>query len=77
MEINTEKRITATKLAEGKVATQISGSGDDVLEMLTMLQRSVDLIMLEKNTPPAVVGITLLQTVEIGLEMAVKDRSGK
>ena len=77
MDKSAEKRITATKLAEGKVATQISGSGDDVLEMLTMLQRSVALIMLEKNTPPAVVGITLLQTVDIGLQMAVNDRSGK
>ena len=78
MENKTDKKeITAKKLAEGKVVTQISGSGDDVLEMLAMLQRSVALILREEGAPPAMAGITLLHYMEMGLEMAVKDRSGK
>lgn len=78
MENKTDKKeITAKKLAEGKVVTQISGSGDDVLEMLAMLQRSVALILMEEGAPPAMAGITLLHYMEMGLEMAVKDRSGK
>ena len=59
------------------MVTQISGSGDDVLEMLAMLQRSVALILMEEGAPPAMAGITLLHYMEMGLEMAVKDRSGK
>ena len=77
MEKSADIKITATKLAEGKVAAQISGSGDDVLEMLAMLNRSVAMIMMERGTPLDMVGITLLQTVDIGLQMAVNDRSGK
>ncbi len=78
MENGTDKKeITAKKLAEGKVVTQISGSGGDVLEMLAMLQRSVALILMEEGAPPALAGITLLHYMEMGLEMAVKDRSGK
>lgn len=78
MENGTDKKeIAAKKLAEGKVVTQISGSGSDVLEMLAMLQRSVALILMEEGAPPAVAGITLLRYMEMGLEMAIKDRSGK
>lgn len=72
-----KKEINARKLAEGQVVTQISGSGSDVLEMLAMLQRSVAIIMMEAGTPPAMVGIALLRSMETGLNLAVKDRSGK
>lgn len=78
MENETDKKeITAKKLAEGKVVTKISGSGSDVLEMLAMLQRSVALILMEEGAPPTLAGITLLHYMEMGLEMDVKDRSGK
>ncbi len=78
MENETNKmEITARKLAEGKVVTRINGRGDDVLEMLAMLQRSVALIMLKGGTPPAAVGLALLRSMETGLDLAVKDRSGK
>lgn len=77
MENGTDKKeITAQKTEEG-VVTRISGSGGDVLEMLAMLQRSVALILMEEGAPPAMAGITLLHYMEMGLEMAVKDRSGK
>lgn len=72
-----KKEITARKLAEGQVVTQISGSGSDVLEMLAMLQRSVAIIMMEAGTPPAMVEIALLHSMETGLDLAVKDRSRK
>ena len=72
-----KKEITAKKLAEGQVVTQISGNGNDVLEMLAMLQQSVAIIMMEAGTPPAMVGIALLHSMETGLDLAVKDRSGK
>ncbi len=72
-----KKEINARKLAEGQVVTQISGSGSDVLEMLAMLQRSVAIIMMEAGTPPAMVEIALLRSMETGLDLAVKDRSGK
>jgi len=72
-----KKEINARKLAEGQVVTQISGSGSDVLEMLAMLQRSVAIIMMEEGTPPAMVEIALLRSMETGLDLAVKDRSGK
>ena len=71
-----KKEINARKLAEGQVVTQISGSGSDVLEMLAMLQRSVAIIMMEAGTPPAMVEIALLRSMETGLDLAVKDRSG-
>ena len=72
-----KKEINARKLAEGQVVTHISGSGSDVLEMLAMLQRSVAIIMMEAGTPPAMVEIALLRSMETGLDLAVKDRSGK
>ena len=72
-----KKEITAKKLAEGQVLTQISGNGADVLQMLAMLQRSVAIILMENGESPETARITLLQAMEIGLNMAIKDRSGK
>ena len=78
MENGTDKKeITAKKLAEGQVVTQISGNGKDVLEMLAMLQRSVAIILMENGASPTTAAATLLQATEMGMNMAVKDRSGK
>ena len=78
METGTDKKeITAKKLAEGQVLTQISGNGADVLQMLAMLQRSVAIILMENGASPTTAAATLLQAMEMGLDMAVKDRSGK
>ena len=49
----------------------------DVADLLAMLQRSVAIIMMEAGTPPAMVEIALLRSMETGLDLAVKDRSGK
>ena len=78
METGTDKKeITAKKLAEGQVLTQISGNGADVLQMLAMLQRSVAIILMGNGASPTTAAVTLLQAMEMGLDMAVKDRSGK
>lgn len=78
METGTDKKeITAKKLAEGQVLTQISGNGADVLQMLAMLQRSVAIILMENGASPTTAADTLLQAMEMGLDMAVKDRNGK
>lgn len=69
--------IIATKIAEGKVVTHINGSGQDVMEMLTMLQRSIALTIMENGSPPDVAEVLLYKTMKAGLEMAIRDRGGK
>ena len=48
-----------------------------MLQMLAMLQRSVAIILMENGASPETARITLLQAMEIGLNMTIKDRSGK
>ena len=69
--------ITATKIADGTVATKIKGTVKDALEMLAMLNRRVAKGMIENGGSPDMVEMLLLESMTTGMKMAVRDWSGK
>ena len=66
-------QIIVTKCGEGKVKTNVDGSGKDLLEMLAAANAAVSLQMLEHEIPPEAVGAILGRVAGLGLDSAVDE----
>lgn len=66
-------QIIVTKCGEGKIKTEVSGRGRDLLEMLAAANAAVSLQMLKYGLPPAEVGDILGQAAGLGLDSAVDE----
>lgn len=66
-------QIIVTKCGEGKIKTEVDGSGKDLLEMLAAANAAVSLQMLGHGLPLAAVGDILGQMAGLGLDSAVDE----
>lgn len=66
-------QIVVTKCGEGKIKTNVDGSGKDLLEMLAAANAAVSLQMLKHELPPEAVGAILGQVAGLGLDSAVDE----
>lgn len=66
-------QIIVTKCGEGKIRTEVGGSGKDLLEMLAAANAAISLQMIECGVRPAEIADVLGKVAGLGLDSAVDE----